>query len=244
MQSYFNQSRYPVKMEWGAEGVKSLAPVCDCLVIVDIMSFSTCVDIAVTRGGVILPFEWKDARAREYAREKNAIAASTDRRFLSGTYSLSPQSMLGLSPGTRLVLPSPNGSALTRLGHDLGCVVLVACLRNAAATARYCKKFTSIGIVACGERWSNASLRPSLEDFVGAGAVIAGLDAEKSPEATIAKLAYESVGQSEIRTLLRDTSSGHELSERGFSHDLELCLALNVSQTVCKLIGDEIRVVE
>jgi 2-phosphosulfolactate phosphatase len=50
-------------------------------------------------------------------------------------FSLSPVSLLEIPPGTRLVLPSPNGSAVAASVAATGSVVLAGCLRNGAFAA-------------------------------------------------------------------------------------------------------------
>src|SRR4051812_27993829 len=109
---FANQSQFDIRCEWGKRGVETLAPISDVVVIVDVLSFCTCVDIATTRGAIVFPFGWKDERAKAFAAEKQAHLALA--RGADG-YSLSPASLLSIEAGTRLVLPSPNGSALTHL---------------------------------------------------------------------------------------------------------------------------------
>ena len=65
--SYYDQSEYRIRFDWGEKGVAELAPISDIVIIVDVLSFSTCVDVAVARNATVLPFGWKDARARDYA---------------------------------------------------------------------------------------------------------------------------------------------------------------------------------
>ena len=48
-----------------------------------------------------------------------------------------------------------------------------------AAAARACGP--RVAVIACGERWPDGGLRPSLEDRIGAGAVLACLDGAPSP---------------------------------------------------------------
>ena len=127
----FDQSEFELRCEWGWQGLRTLAAISDVVIIVDVLSFSTAVDMAVARGGVILPYPFKDGSAAEYAGSVGAHLASPSRGF---GFSLSPASMRDLPFGYRLVLPSPNGAALSfSADHP---IVLAACLRNAAAVAR------------------------------------------------------------------------------------------------------------
>jgi len=88
-----------------------------------------------------------------------------------------------------------------------------------------------VGIIACGERWSDGSLRPAWEDLVGTGAVIAGLSGCPSPESEAARAAF---GASEraLSSRLLECSSGRELEERGFAADVEIAAEINVSACV------------
>ncbi|WP_228376923.1 hypothetical protein [Chryseobacterium vrystaatense] len=45
----YNQQEFEIRMEWGLKGAEMLAPVSDVMIIVDVLSFSTCVDIATQR---------------------------------------------------------------------------------------------------------------------------------------------------------------------------------------------------
>jgi hypothetical protein len=48
-----------LRCEWGLDGLLSLIPTRDAVVIVDVLSFSTAVDIAVANGVSVLPHSWK-----------------------------------------------------------------------------------------------------------------------------------------------------------------------------------------
>jgi len=80
-------------------------------------------------------------------------------------------------------------------------------------------------------------LRPAWEDLMGAGAVIANLAGKLSPEARMARDAFNSA-KSDLRELLAGSSSGRELTERGFATDVELAADNGVSQCVPMLEGD------
>src|ERR1051325_11073375 len=108
----FDQSEYDVRSEWGEQGVKTLAPVSDVVVIVDVLSFSTAVEIATSQGATVFPYRWKDETAHAYAEAVGAEVADKSNR---NNRSLSPTSLLNLTAGARLVIPSPNGSTLSLL---------------------------------------------------------------------------------------------------------------------------------
>jgi 2-phosphosulfolactate phosphatase len=92
-----------------------------------------------------------------------------------------------------------------------------------------------ITVVPAGERWSDASLRPSFEDLIGAGAIVSYLRGSLSPEAQAAAAAYRGV-QSTLGNLMKQCGSGRELIERGFEQDVDLAVELNVSDCVPTLI--------
>src|SRR5437879_10686155 len=105
MTDFADQREYTVRMEWGAHGVRALAAT-RTFVVVDVLSFSTCVTVAVDRGAFVLPYRWEDQQAPAYAIEQAAVLAG--RRGDSGCeYSLSPETLLNIRSGLRLVLPSP-----------------------------------------------------------------------------------------------------------------------------------------
>ena len=195
-------------------------------------SFTTAVDIATARGAVIFPYPLRDESAARYADSVNAKFASPDR---TRGFSLSPQSLRTVPPGYRLVLPSPNGAALCfGAVHP---ILLAACLRNAAAVARAADGLGStIAVIPTGERWPAGDLRPSLEDLVGAGAVIATLPGSRSPEAALAATAFEHFREGLLQAF-RESVSGKELIARGFGLDIDIAAELNVSENVPRLVN-------
>lgn len=52
----FKQDRYTARFEWGYEGVEQVGGSADVVVIIDVLSFTTCVDVIVSRGGVVFPY--------------------------------------------------------------------------------------------------------------------------------------------------------------------------------------------
>ncbi|PLR36416.1 hypothetical protein CYR32_08630 [Chimaeribacter coloradensis] len=235
--TWFSQNRFDVRLEWGLPAVEYLAGEADCAVIVDVMSFSTCVSLAVDNGARIYPYPWKEASAQAYGRQMGAFTASAERRFTGEGYSLSPASIRRLSAGDRLVLPSPNGSAVSFRAREKVPAVFSGCFRNLAATAEACRAYKRILLIPCGERWPDGILRPAVEDYVAAGGIIAALGREhSSPEAQAAAAAYHAHRQQALRQL-RECASAVELRERGFEEDIALCLEENAGIRACRLHG-------
>jgi 2-phosphosulfolactate phosphatase len=235
MPAFSSQSGYDVRFEWGERGLHALAAEARVFAIVDVLSFSTCVALACARGAEVLPYPWKDGGAVAYAAARGALLAGA--RGAPGALTLSPASLAAVPAGTRLVLPSPNGSELSFAAARLG-QVYAGSLRNAASVAvRLAALAGPIAIVAAGERWPDDSLRPALEDLVGAGAIIAHLHGRVSPEAALARSAFEHVAGALERTLL-DCASGRELVERGFPRDAVLAAELDASPVAPRLVGE------
>lgn len=78
----FRQKDYSARFEWGYEGVGHVGAASDVVVIVDVLSFTTCVDVVIGKEGVVFPYRMNDETARSFAREKQAIlAGKRGRRF-------------------------------------------------------------------------------------------------------------------------------------------------------------------
>ncbi len=229
----FEQAGFDARCEWGPRGVAQLAPLCDAVVLVDVLSFTTTVDIATSRGAIVFPYVARDESAAQFATSLGAVLAGG--RWGSSPFSLSPQSVCTIPPGTRLVLPSPNGATLSLATGSTP--TLAGCLRNARAVALAARQFgPRVGVVPAGERWPDGSLRPCFEDWIGAGAIISHLAGPHSPEAVAALAAFRAVAP-EIPALLRACGSGRELIERGFEGDVALAAELDTSDNVPVLVN-------
>lgn len=215
--------------EWGLSGVNALIGRADAFVVVDVLSFSTCVDVACSNGAQVFPFPIHDREAaqREAGRRNAELAGK--RSDKTARFSLSAPTLQYIPDGTRLVLPSPNGSHISFAAKEKP--VFAGCLRNATAVATEVMKTVGDGtlaVIPAGERWKDGSLRPAIEDLIGAGAVISALTGSLSPEAIVARDAFHSV-QSDLFDRLKHSVSGIELCEHGFPQDVEIAAALNVS---------------
>ncbi|MEV0343054.1 2-phosphosulfolactate phosphatase [Nocardia sp. NPDC050713] len=239
-ETWFDQRSFGVRCEWGVAGALALTPGSACVVVVDVLSFTTSVSVAVDAGTRVFPFPWRDDRATDFAEAQDAVLA-VGRRVVTEQrpWSLSPAALRRAPTVPRLVLPSPNGSAIS--AAVTGIPVLAASLRNATAVARWIRRQgwgtadRPVAVIAAGEQWPGRdALRPSIEDLLGAGAVISALASAGagplSPESTIARTAFESTG--DIGATLADCSSGRELRDGGFAEDVAIAGEVDVSDSV------------
>jgi 2-phosphosulfolactate phosphatase len=230
-----------VLTEWGMAGVAALRARASVLVIIDVLSFSTAVDVAVSRGASVVPFPYGDADAARAEAARVGAVLAQPRRAAGGQFSLSPVSLLDISAGTKLLLPSPNGSRLSLGGGERP--VLAGCLRNAAAVALAAREIAgggAVAVIAAGERWPDGSLRPAIEDWLGAGAIIHHLDLPCTAEARVARDAFRAAG-ADVAQLVRDSVSGRELTDGGFAADVDLAVEMEASSCAPMLIDGAYR---
>lgn len=224
---FFDQTCYDVRCEWGPEGVAALAPVSDVVVVVDVLSFTTSVEVATRRGATVYPYRWKDETAHAFAASVGAEVA--DESNARG-FGLSPSTLLELPSGARLVLPSPNGSTVSLLAGRTP--VVAGCLRNARAVARWATRAGGrVSVIPAGERWADGTLRPCVEDLLGAGTIISHLTGRPSPEASAARAAFDALSH-DLRAGLEGCASGREKVERGEAEDVRIAAELDVSDCV------------
>lgn len=243
-----SQSGFAFRFGWGLDGLDAIADECDVIVVVDVLRFTSATSAAVESGATVLPYRWRDETAAAYAEAHDAVLAG---RREQGGPSLSPTDLLRLGSGTRIVLPSPNGSTVAFTAAERGVpFVLAGCLRNATATAKRANALANggaVGVIAAGERWHDASgpLRPAFEDLIGAGAVLAALDPAAaaspprcSPEANAARAAFAQARPA-LTEALMECSSGRELCARGFGDDVATAAELDVTDRAAQLEGHE-----
>jgi 2-phosphosulfolactate phosphatase len=245
----YQQDSFDLRLEWGREGVAALGPRCAVLIIVDVLVFTTTVDIALGRGGRVLPLPWRDERAVEAAR---AAGATLTRGGLAGIeggdglvadrategWTLRPSSLVRLPAGTFLAISSPNGATLSAAAADTGATVLAGCLRNASAVAAAAAAIAGdapIGIIPAGERWRDTPekrLRPGIEEILGAGAIAAALTGRApSAEAELAAMTYRAAG-ARVPELVAASVSGRELVAAGVPDDVRLATEMDASPVV------------
>ncbi len=243
-----DQHAHRVRFDWGPAGAREVPA--DVAVVVDVLSFTTTLTVAVEAGIEVFPHSSLDGGAKQAAMRHGAVLAvgrfealgRTDARHVS----LSPASLIAADGIERLVLPSPNGSALSFALAEQGSRVVGASLRNAPAVAEHLARVLgehgTVTVIAAGERWPDDTLRPAWEDLWGAGAVLTALASYVdpsvfSPEARAAAAAFEAV-EPGLPTQLANCASGLELVHKGFADDVTIAAEHGVSDAVPVLVGE------
>ncbi|MEY9874703.1 2-phosphosulfolactate phosphatase [Streptacidiphilus sp. MAP12-33] len=240
MDEWFTQAGHGIRFEWGAAGAERLAARVACLVVVDVLSFTTSVTVAAEAGTRVFPYRWRDETAAAFAGQVDAeLAAGRRQATAASPWSLSPAALRRAPFTPRLVLPSPNGSAIAATAR--GATVVAGALRNAAAVGRWLDRqgygtpARPVAVIASGEHWPDGSLRPALEDLLGAGAVIAALrertgEGALSVEAAAAAAAFTATP--DVRRAVAGSSSGRELTHGGFADDVAVATEQDASSVV------------
>lgn len=233
MTSVWAQEGADVRLADGPHDLVAVAPLAGTVVVIDVLSFSTCVSVVVAGGGTVLPLPWRDERAGRAAAEVGAVLAGP--RSLTEP-SLSPSSLRTLAAGTTLALPSPNGARAVLLAAQFA-EVAVGCLRNATATADVVATWPRpVVLAAAGERWPDDRLRPALEDRLGAGRVAGLLRAHGLSLSVEARAAADLAAATDIAPAVRDCASGRELTERGFAADVDCATELDADGRAAVLV--------
>jgi 2-phosphosulfolactate phosphatase len=261
---WHSQDAHVVRLEWGPTGAEALtryavaSGAAVTAVVVDVLSFTTCVSVAADSGITVHPYRWKDDSAAVRAERlgaRLAVPRSASGEASAGgqqdgipPISLSPKSIREASGVHDLILPSPNGSTISHLLADAGADVVAVSLRNRAAAARWVVdrmvaargRQPAVVVVPAGERWPDESLRPAVEDLWGAGAFVASLVDRLehqagplllSPEASAAMAAWLPV-EHDVRAALEDSASGRELIAQGWPDDVAIAGELDASTAV------------
>ncbi|WP_409271021.1 2-phosphosulfolactate phosphatase [Neobacillus sp. SCS-31] len=241
----FTQASYPVKVEWGRRGAREAAQRGDIVIVVDVLSFSSTVATALRAGCDIYPYPpHLDGKAYAVQIGGEYILGRSEAAKL-GKATLSPISFTPSHKGKKFVLTSLNGAFCTWIA-DMVPALLIGSLLNADAAAMAANKIreqikADITVIPCGEQWNapeenEDTLRPSIEDYLGAGAILSLLEGEKSPEAEVCIGAFQSA-KDRLSDLIWDCGSGRELRAKGFEADVIYCSRLNAFSTVPLLAG-------
>lgn len=251
MDGPYAQLGFRARFDWGHAATEAVGRAAGIVAVVDVLSFTTALTVAIDQGIEVFPYRWRDHTAVAHARRHDAVlAVGRSQATRLGQISLSAATIRQSSGVGRLVLPSPNGSAIC---HDLtaaGSCVIGVSLRNADAAAEWTAsrlredQDTVVAAIAAGERWADGSLRPAVEDLWGAGAFLAGLVdrgiAPLSPESIASVAAYRQAAD-QLPELLHDCASGRELIGYGYRDDVAIAGEINASRSVPVLDGNSFK---
>ena len=246
MKRLFDQSNYECRVEWGKRGAREAAERGDITIIVDVLSFSSTVVSAVNHGAMIYPYP-PNLDGKKYAEELGGeyILGRNEAAILEKA-TLSPISFNQNHANNKYVLCSLNGAFCSWIAAKVP-ALLIGSFLNASSVAAYVNKLrkqthANITVIPCGEVWNDIqenedALRPSIEDYLGAGAILAELEGVKSPEAEVCIGAYLH-SKLKIKELLWECGSGRELRIKGFEKDVLHCSQLNCFNVVPILKND------
>jgi 2-phosphosulfolactate phosphatase len=238
-----------VQLAWGRRGAEAAAERADILVVVDTLRFSTAAATAVHHGALIYPCPVDEALVTALAqRVGGEVAFQRHPASTSARFSLSPRSYLAVEPGTRVVLPSPNGSTCCQYGPRTP-ALFVGALVNAQAVAGAVSHLLTtqpqlnVTVLACGERWripaEEGVLRFALEDYLGAGAVLSALPFSQTVEAQACGATFRAM-HDRLEAILWECESGQELLTKGLGEDVRHAAQLNVYDTAPVLRGERL----
>ena len=244
---------FGVRFDWGLQGATAIAAGA-AAIVVDVLSFTTTLSVAIDAGIEVFPYRFRDASAAAFAASTGRCAGgrppggrrrpeSACRRCPCGG---PPNAGGPLTVTSKLVLPSPNGAAICR---QLGEAQVAGRRRVAAQRLRlrgWAVKAVRgpIAVVAAGERWPGDALRPAVEDLWGAGLVIDALAAARRGSAVAGggvRPRRLPVAGPTRRWRSAACASGRELAEAGYGEEIAVAAEIDVSRRVPVLTGDAFR---
>lgn len=235
-----------VHVSWGPVGAALAAERGDIVVAVDVLSLSTTLSIAAARDFTCLIYSRDELE--ELGGPGLAAIRLEARPLLTRAHivpeqpSLSPSSLLHADPGQRVVVTSADGAALVTAAQKAP-ALLIGGLRNATACARTAARLLGatragrVTVVGLGERWHSpadgaAESYPCVEDWIGAGAICAGLAELGYSLSAEARLAAAGLASETVLEDLADCVSARELRDAGYSADVELALQVDADEKV------------
>jgi 2-phosphosulfolactate phosphatase len=235
----FSQHPHRCRFDWGRRGVRDAAARGDVIVIVDVLRFSSCVAAAVDRGASVIPCAYGDEAAPLAERVGGRVAVAPPGTHAG--FALVP-TFTEAHPGEAIVLRTLNGAECTLLAANAP-HVFAGALLNASTVALAVDRILrgggelNVTVVACGERRSAPESdddevnRFAIEDYLGAGAILAAIGGDLSPEARVCAGAFER-SRSEALNLLLDCASGRQLRLWGLEDDVRFAAQINVCSSV------------
>jgi 2-phosphosulfolactate phosphatase len=207
-------------------------------VVFDVLRATSSITTALASGcrGVVPVKSLDEARKRK--KEEPDLLLAGERGGLP------PQGFdLGNSPeefegteGRRVVMTTSNGTAAIHQVKGAAHVLIGALLNMDALADHLFRARPNRLLLVCAGTLEDFSL----EDTIGAGALLARLpDDELSDSAIMARSLYERVGE-DIEEWLRQTKNGRQLQKIGKGADVRQCARVSIFDAVGQLKGDTI----
>lgn len=208
----------------------------DIIVIVDVLRFSSCVAAAVERGAAVFPCAWDGEAAALAARVGGRVAFAPPGSRAG--FALVP-TFTEAAAGETIVLRTANGAECTLLAASAPHVFAGALLNASALAAAVAGLLEAselcVTVVACGERLSaptdGEAISFAIEDYLGAGAILAALDRDLSAEARVCAGAFER-SRGDLLDLLLDGGSGRQLRGWGLEADTRFAAQIDACTAV------------
>src|SRR5487761_1265535 len=114
MSVIYDQSGFDARFDWGVEGATELGQTSRVLIVVDLMSFSTAVDVAVAHGAAAYPCQFAKGASKALALRVGGIETVARRATtFAEPFSLSPATMALARPGMKIIVASTNGAQVS-----------------------------------------------------------------------------------------------------------------------------------
>ena len=243
-----------VHVSWGPAGAALAAERGDIVVLVDVLLLSTTLSVAVARDFTCLIYSRDELEVLGGPAlagiRLGARPLLTRAHIVPEAPSLSPSSLLTADPGQRVVVASRDGAALVAAAEKAP-ALLIGGLRNATACARTAARLLAttragrVTVVGLGERWDSPEadaeqLYPCVEDWIGAGAICAGLAELGYSLSAEARLAAAGLASETVLDDLADCVSARELRDAGYAADVELALQVDADEMVpVRMTGEQ-----
>ena len=96
------QTAHLLRFDWALQGADAIALDADVAVVIDVLSFTTTLTVAIDRTTTVLPYRWNDSNAANFARQHDAVLAVEP----TGCFSPQPKSLPARSTPQPTVRPS------------------------------------------------------------------------------------------------------------------------------------------
>jgi len=233
-------------ISWFDQGLKEDS---DAYVIIDVLRFSTTVNVALILGFEKI-YAFSDLnKAIEFAKKNKLplMAKEDDEKPKEAEFNNSPSEIIKyaknyLEKGIKEVAIKTNsGSVLASKAIDKNKEVLIGSLLNAQTIANYLisKDYMIVNLICSGVKLR----RFSIEDFLAAGAIVDSIlefhkDLSFKDEVLAALLLFRSY-KNNLLEVLEKSETGKKLISSGFGEDLEIASRVNSTNVIPKVISKD-----